>query len=57
MSGLSIFLDIFFPIIFIVLIVFILYFVGLKIKISQEKLKYYQNMNNEFFDDDKDLGK
>lgn len=57
MNGLSIFLDIFFPIIFIVLIVFILYFVGLKIKLSQEKLKYYQNMNNEFFDDDKDLGK
>lgn len=57
MSGLSIFLDVFSPIIFIVLIVFILYFVGLKIKISQEKLKYYQNKNNEFLNDDKDLGK
>lgn len=57
MSGLSIFFDIFSPIIFIVLIVFILYFVGLKIKISQEKLKYYQNKNNEFLNDDKDLGK
>lgn len=56
MSGLSIFFDIFSPIIFIVLIAFILYFIILKIKISQEKLKYYQNKNNEF-SNEKDLGK
>lgn len=42
MSGLSILIDIISPIIFIVLIAFILYFIILKIKISQEKLKYYK---------------
>ena len=56
MNGLSILINIFSPIIFIVLLAFILYFISLKIKISQEKLKYYQNKNNEF-SNEKDLGK
>lgn len=56
MNGFTILLNIISPIIFIVLIAFILYFIILKIKISQEKLKFYQNKNNEFVDK-KDLGK
>lgn len=57
MDGFTVLLSIVSPIIFIVLIVFVLYFISLKIKISQEKLKFYQNKNNEFKNNDKDLGK
>lgn len=57
MDGFIVLLNVVSPIIFIVLIVFVLYFISLKIKISQEKLKFYQNKNNEFKNNDKDLGK
>lgn len=57
MDEFTVLLNIVSPIIFIVLIVFVLYFISLKIKISQEKLKFYQNKNNEFKNNDKDLGK
>ena len=56
MDGFTILFNNISPIIFIVVIAFILYFIVLKIKVSQEKLKFYQNKNNEF-ENDKDLGK